>query len=110
MVGKFAYYDGHIISETPEDELHRKIMEHPLWKITADSKIDVTLDHTGKLLRLTRQFAKRREPNVAILLAATWIEHWVNGLVLERCSKLKLTTTEHNRMLRDVGQRGSYGS
>lgn len=40
------------------------------------------IDHQGSLLRQARDFAARDEPEFAIVFFATWIEHWLNWMIL----------------------------
>lgn len=72
------------------------------------SPLQITIDHKNKLLRTARQFAKNKEMPLAILVAATWVEHWINGFILQRAHQMKISVKHRNEMLRTVSLTGKY--
>jgi hypothetical protein len=69
--------------------------------------LNVTLDHSDALLRGARAYTRRKKPELACLLYATWFEHWINHLmsvvvVRDRGFTKKMAT----QIIRDVSLKG----
>lgn len=112
-IQRLARIAGRIMLETDLDaaqlsdtEFAQRISEQ-VTKL-GSSPVQITIDHKTKLLRTARQFAKNKEMPLAILVAATWVEHWINGFILQRANQMKISVKHCNEMLRTVPLTGKY--
>jgi hypothetical protein len=101
LAGRLMLESGDIdATQLSEAELAKRIADH--LALLADAPLEIAVDHKGKLLRTARLFARSNEMHLAILIAATWMEHWINGFILRRSDHMRLSVEQRNEMLRTV--------
>lgn len=66
-------------------------------------KVDfkLVLDHTQDILRQAKVFYKERNLNFSCIFYATWLEHWINDLIVTQGLRKKLS----DKHLKDILQR-----
>jgi hypothetical protein len=64
------------------------------------------LDHMPDLLELARSFKKKRRPELSCLFYSTWIEHWINKVIMISCSRKKLSGAAYKALVRECSLRG----
>lgn len=63
--------------------------------------IDFTTDHTDNLLKEARRYKKiGNHCELACLLYATWVEHWLNNIIIIQCRKKSLNKKETTQIIR----------
>lgn len=68
-----------------------------------DLRFEATIDYRDDLLRQARRFANGGDENLALLLYATWFEHWANHMLHWKLSAQKhFMTREVREILRTV--------
>lgn len=103
LAGRLMLESGTVnTGQLNDSELSEKVFDY-LDYLHA-SPLRITTDHRGELLRAARQFKSSKEFPIAILLAATWIEHWINGFIVKQTSHL--SNAHRNEMLRTVPLHG----
>lgn len=106
LAGRLMLEKGIDATQLSDTEFAQKLFDQVT--LLRNAPLQFTIDHRSKLLRTARQFAKNNEMHLAILVAATWIEHWINGLILQRTDQMKISVKHRNEMLRTVSLAGKY--
>src|SRR2546423_11757400 len=88
----------------PTGKSQREMWEEllPTFKslATGEQKMAWVIDPRSTLLAQARDFRKRERAELAILLYATWFEHWINGLLDNRAATAGFTAAEVSLLLR----------
>ncbi len=62
--------------------------------------------HHENILRQARHFVSLEQIQFAVVLYATWFEHWLNGMIASKRLKFKLSINEAAEIIREVSLRG----
>lgn len=82
-----------LVENTPADSL--------FWQIT--------LVHTDSLVSEARRYRDKGEPLFASLMYATWIEHWVNGVITDLASRNGMSDSIRTSIIRESSIRAKLG-
>ena len=83
-----------------------------LTKLSKDlktGKVGVVTDYREGILREARRLSKADKKELAVLLFATWIEHFVNSLVEGQARKFGIEADETADMLRTTSMKAKVG-
>jgi hypothetical protein len=69
----------------------------------------VQVDHQKSLLDEAIAYRNGGQDEFAIVFYATWVEHWVNGMILVGAARKGLEPTEARQFIRETGLRGKVG-
>lgn len=91
-----------------EGELYCELLKYTIDHLGAIKRtgLSLVIDHTQNLLRAARLHRRRAEHELAILLYATWAEHWLNGVIATACQRRKMHPESVEQMLRETPSRG----
>jgi hypothetical protein len=84
-----------------ETQLRKDILDF-LERLSKSSRFFWSIDHMGELLGEARRYARAGKAQMACLLYATWLEHWLNSLVADLARRRRFHDTEISALLRDV--------
>jgi hypothetical protein len=70
-----------------------------------EGEVLIVTDYTDSLLREARRSAKRGTFEFACLLYATWVEHWLNQMIVTAAARRGLTDQERTQALRRLAAR-----
>ena len=96
----------------PKDSDHIKLSRHFLkdfkiaLRLLKRGTFQAITDHRESILREARKFSKVKKSELALLLYATWIEHFVNSLVEGASRKKGLQQDEIPDLIRDIPLKG----
>ena len=91
--------DGFVDPEGKTDEeLHRELAR-AARALTTQEIIPEVPDLRPTILSEARAYARGTDPEIAILLYATWFEHWINGLMSNRGRHVPLSRGESECLL-----------
>jgi hypothetical protein len=62
--------------------------------------LDVTIDHGTPLLEHARSLAVDERPVASAILYATWVEHWINGVLATVADRIPLDKKDRDALLR----------
>jgi hypothetical protein len=100
--------DGHVDPEGKSDkELYEELARYASI-LVSQPYIPEIRDHRSTILSRARALAKERESEIAVMLYATWFEHWINGLMSNRGRHVPLSDKESTRCLYQVGLEAKY--
>lgn len=95
--------DGVIILDGKTDqEIESQVREFLAGILAAPSLPGVQLDHGRSLLAEAIAHRKRGRHDFAIMFYATWVEHWVNGMILVGATRMGLEPAEARQFLRET--------
>jgi hypothetical protein len=89
-----------------DSELRDEVIAYLRAEFSHGKRVEVVIDHTSTLLRQARQAHKAGDDEIAVILYATWVEHFVNKIVLTGSERCGLSREHGYEMLRDVSLRG----
>ena len=93
----------HVIDPTGKDEVQlQKEVGDFLERLVKSPQYFWSVDHMGKLLELARRYVRAGEAQIACLMYATWLEHWLNSVVADLARRRRFTDAEITALLRDV--------
>jgi hypothetical protein len=72
------------------------------------AEIHLVLDHRTTLLAEARRFSEAGGHEIACVLYATWLEHWVNSLIVAGCAQTGLAPDTATEVIRETSFRGKY--
>ena len=85
------------------DTLRTQFLDHLQKHFVDWEDVKTVFDFTKELLTGARTLAPgRTHPIAAVVLYATWAEHWLNAILLTRAQKLGRTSLEADAMIRSA--------
>lgn len=73
------------------------------------SREALIVDHRWELEKQAALLSDAEEPIAALVLYATWLEHWLNGVLARQARRFGMTDEDRKQMLRDVSMRAKLG-
>lgn len=93
-----------------DDEGHmRAFLEHARANFVELTDLKVVLDFQSRLLATAQDLAQRPHPIEAVILYATWCEHWLNATLITAGLDRGLQEEEVVQMVRDANLRAKLG-
>lgn len=92
-----------------EEELKLLLLQYARGHLDAirnAGEVTWVIDHTRDLLQSARKFKRRHEHEQALLMYATWAEHWINSLIATASQRSKLSQEDLECMIRETSFRG----
>ncbi len=74
--------------------------------VSDEVEVCLTVDFRDELLEEAGRKAADGSFQLAALLYATWMEHWINGIIVNACSRCGVGEANTKAMLRDIPLRG----
>lgn len=75
--------------------------ESSLWEIT--------IEHRSSLIQEARRYRDQDQPFFACLMYATWIEHWINGVIIDLASRKGIDDGSKISIIRESNIRAKLG-
>ena len=70
--------------------------------------VKIVLDYSRDLRAQARELAAAGHVVAPIILYATWVEHWLNGILLTRSLARKVASEQAQNLLREASARAKY--
>jgi hypothetical protein len=107
-----AIRNGDVVPTGKSDlELKCELLKYTLDRLDSiklSGKVHWVIDHTKNLLEAARHSRQKCEEEIAVLLYATWSEHWLNSVIVTACQRKKLTEDHIEQLIRDTPFRGKH--
>lgn len=87
----------------------RAFVSHVLKEFGPSADHKVVVDYTFMLLRSARSAATEVHPVVSVILYATWMEHWLNSVLVTKALKRGAHVTDAEQMVRDASLSAKLG-
>ncbi len=102
-----AIRDGEVDTTGMMEAEAKATVQSFLARIVAESgDFSFIIDHTPDLLRQAAGAVERGDMAIAAILYATWVEHWVNGLINSLLKRRGLEESVTVEVIRDTPFRG----
>jgi hypothetical protein len=92
-----------------DDQLRRKFLLHIQGEFVETDDVKEVLDFQPRLLASARQLASRPHPIEAVILYATWMEHWLNALLLTTMVRRAMTESHALQLIRQANIEAKLG-
>lgn len=92
-----------------DDDIRKAFAEYVQLHFAEASDLKTVIDFQPRLLYSARRLAKRNHPIEAVILYATWMEHWLNAVLLTTALKQGRAEDEAVQMIRDANIRAKVG-
>lgn len=79
-----------------------------LTEHSESESINFISDHTTSILKEARELVLRGQYEIAIILYATWLEHWINGLIISLISRRNMSEETKIQIVRDTNFRSKF--
>jgi hypothetical protein len=97
-------------SEGKDDEgLRRDFLLHVQQEFVDSEDVKEVIDFQPRLLASARLLASRPHPIEAVILYATWMEHWLNALLLTTMLKRDMTEAHALQLIRQANMEAKLG-
>lgn len=80
-------------------------LRYYIKRTTKSAGVQFAYSYSDQLLSQARRYADDRNGHLAILFYATWIEHWINGVIYTRGKVMHLVEDELLMLIRDTSLR-----
>lgn len=87
-------------------ELDAEFKQYLLTFANKRGPVFIQIDHRLEMLSLAREYKKIYKYELACLFYATWVEHWLNGIVSVLATRFGMTHAHVTNIIRDVSLRG----
>ena len=84
-----------------KDQIAEEIFKF-IGRIGESTRFLCSTDHTSDLLDEARRCVQIGKQQIACLLYATWLEHWMNALIADLARRRRFQDTEISAILRDI--------
>jgi hypothetical protein len=101
-IARAAIRDGHIDPRGKTDTEIARALHQWVRSWPDDMRLIAVIDHRRGLLNHARRMRRSGEHRLAVLLFATWVEHWLNALVDARCIALRIAEKDKVEIVRSV--------
>ena len=106
---EYAVQNGEVSVEgKSESQIHDEYAAF-LVQLASVDEFRPVVDHTPDLLRIARRISRDDDSRLATLLYATWVEHWVNGLVRSVCQRRGMPIDDVVEVVRETSLRSKTG-
>lgn len=92
-----------------DDDVLKSFAEHVQKNFADSEELKTVIDFQPRLLYSARSLARRPHPIEAVILYATWMEHWLNAILLTTALKQGRPEADAVQMVREIGIRGKLG-
>lgn len=99
-----ALRNGELTSTTVDPQKLKTFLDERVLK--PGQKFVTATDHRETLLKEARKLLKAKKQEIALLVFATWLEHFINSIIEGQCRKVGITHQEIVDILRNTPMRG----
>lgn len=104
-----AIANGYIKTEGKcNDEINSLFVEFLKTLYEGDVEISFIVDHKDTLLEEAMRYRENKEAELSCLLFATWVEHWINGLIRNLSFRQQLTQTDIIDIIKGTNNQGKF--
>ena len=82
-------------------ELDRSVANY-IRKHVGNLEFHVAMDYMGDLRKTAKKFAIAKHPEFAVMMYATWVEHWFNQAIVSSIAKRNLSQDEQVEIVRNT--------
>jgi hypothetical protein len=92
-----------------DDQLRRDFLLHVQREFVDSEDVKEVLDFQPRLLASARLLASRPHPIEAVILYATWMEHWLNAVLLTTMLRKRMTESHSLQLIRQSNMDAKLG-
>ncbi|ENJ2051634.1 hypothetical protein AB0613_004540 [Vibrio parahaemolyticus] len=93
------------ISGLSDEEAKVKLVEYLEELVSSEQEIVFKVDHKDTLLLEARELVSQDKANLAVVIYATWWEHWLNGLLEIQLYKKDISHKEFKQIITSLNNR-----
>ena len=98
---------GLTLEGADEVAIRRHVCNH-MRRSLSQNDFTVTLDHRDELAVQAKTLSTERRPLASLILYATWIEHWLNGVIVAATRRRGLSDEDSVRLVRETPMRAKH--
>jgi len=88
-----------------DEEAREKVISYLMYLKESGKEIVMRIDHKDTLLEQARSFVANERHELALVIYATWWEHWLNGVLEVKLYKKDITEKEFKQVITSLNNR-----